>query len=122
MIPAATPQPDPRAGQKVVLTAVLSQLDPRSHVDQQIHADLVARAKTGKEKYGVMLESHNGRDALIDLQQEALDAVMYAHQYKMECDTTAENWGEWAVRHGLFVRALEFARAVTRVIRARGGS
>jgi hypothetical protein len=110
MIPAATPQPDPRAGQKVVLTAVLSQLDPRSHVDQQIHADLVARAAIGKEKYGVMLESHNGRDALIDLQQEALDAVMYAHQYEME----------WAVRHALFVRALEFARAVTRAIRERG--
>ncbi|NJK43979.1 MAG: hypothetical protein HC933_06550 [Pleurocapsa sp. SU_196_0] len=120
MTPAATPQPTPKPGSKTVLPGVLCQLDLRSNVDQQIHADLVARAKIGKEKYGTMLETNNGRDALIDLQQEALDAVMYAHQYEMECNT-GEDWGEWAARHALFVRALELARAATRMVRARGG-
>lgn len=43
-------------------------------------ADLSERAKHGREKYGTMLRAHNGRDALVDAYQEAMDLVMYLRQ------------------------------------------
>lgn len=49
-------------------------------------ADLQERADTGKEKYGTYLETHNGRDALWDAYQEALDLVMYLRQAILERD------------------------------------
>lgn len=42
--------------------------------------DLEARAEAGKQKYGTYLMTHNGRRALIDAYQEALDLVMYLRQ------------------------------------------
>jgi len=48
--------------------------------------DLKERAAIGEEKYGTLLESHNGRDALIDAYQEALDLVMYLRQALLERD------------------------------------
>jgi hypothetical protein len=42
------------------------------------------RAEAGKKKYGVYLQTHNGRDALWDAYQEALDLVMYLRQRILE--------------------------------------
>jgi len=42
--------------------------------------DLVDRAEAGNKKYGTYLETGNGRDALIDAYQEALDLCMYLRQ------------------------------------------
>lgn len=42
--------------------------------------DLQTRAEDGKKKYGKYLQTHNGRDALIDAYQEALDLCMYLRQ------------------------------------------
>ena len=42
--------------------------------------DLTDRAEVGKERYGTYLETHNGRDALMDAYQEALDLSMYIRQ------------------------------------------
>jgi len=64
-------QPDPkRNGGEIVINVVV--------------ADLQERAETGKEKYGWYLETHNGRDALWDAYQEALDLVMYLRQAILE--------------------------------------
>jgi hypothetical protein len=65
-------QPAPQHGEQRVLDAVL--------------ADLTARAEVGKAKYGVYLETENGRDALVDAYQEACDLVMYLKQALMERD------------------------------------
>lgn len=46
--------------------------------------DLEARAETGKEKYGTYLRTKNGRNALMDAYQEALDLCMYLKQKLME--------------------------------------
>lgn len=46
--------------------------------------DLLARAKAGEQHYGTPLMSHNGRNALVDLYQELLDALNYLAQYQME--------------------------------------
>lgn len=39
--------------------------------------DMAMRDKIGKERYGVALQPHNGRDSLRDLMEELLDATVY---------------------------------------------
>ena len=63
---AATPEPPPRKGKRVILDLVMR--------------DLESRALAGRDKYGTFLESHNGRDALMDAYQEVLDLAMYLRQ------------------------------------------
>jgi hypothetical protein len=43
-------------------------------------ADIEARVEAGKQKYGTVLQSHNGRDPLWDAYQEAIDLAMYLRQ------------------------------------------
>lgn len=43
-------------------------------------ADMAERDRVGRERYGTPLQPHNGRDALIDAYQEALDLVVYLRQ------------------------------------------
>ena len=64
--PAATPQPAPTGNGVEILPLVI--------------ADLNARAEMGEKKYGTRLKAHNGRDALMDAYQEALDLCMYLRQ------------------------------------------
>lgn len=45
-----------------------------------VMADLVARAEQGRAEYGTYLQPNNGRDALWDAYQEALDMAMYLRQ------------------------------------------
>lgn len=70
MSKADKPEPKPTAGRDIVLTAVLQ--------------DLRDRAEAGKLKYGTYLMTHNGRNALMDAYQEALDLCMYLKQALME--------------------------------------
>lgn len=42
-----------------------------------VRADLESRAAEGEKKYGQRLKAINGRDAMIDAYQEALDLCMY---------------------------------------------
>ena len=46
--------------------------------------DLEERDELGKIRYGTRLQPNNGRDALIDLYQELLDAVVYLRQLLYE--------------------------------------
>jgi hypothetical protein len=48
--------------------------------------DLVERSVTGQLKYGTALRAGNGRDALTDAYQEALDLVQYLRQVLYERD------------------------------------
>lgn len=43
-------------------------------------ADMRERDAVGRERYGTPLQAHNGRDALVDAYQEALDLVVYLRQ------------------------------------------
>jgi hypothetical protein len=45
---------------------------------------LLARREQGRAKYGTELESHNGRNALADAAQEAVDLLVYLAQELME--------------------------------------
>lgn len=70
---AAAPQPQPRGSGAEILPLV--------------QADLTARAEMGREKYGTTLRVNNGRDALMDAYQEALDLAMYLRQAIAERDS-----------------------------------
>lgn len=70
MSDATRKEPAPQPGRQVVLDAVI--------------VDLEMRAEFGRKKYGTYLQTFNGRDALIDAYQEALDLVMYLKQALLE--------------------------------------
>lgn len=43
-------------------------------------ADMRDRDHVGRQRYGTPLQPHNGRDALVDAYQEALDLAVYLRQ------------------------------------------
>lgn len=51
-----------------------------------VRADMRVRDHVGRARYGTPLQPHNGRDALVDLYQELLDAVVYCRQAIFERD------------------------------------
>jgi hypothetical protein len=52
--------------------------------------DLEMRSSIGKEKYGEALRAFNGRDPMVDLYQELIDAVQYIRQAIEERNMSAE--------------------------------
>lgn len=56
----------------------------RTVVFPHVVADIRARAEHGIKKYGRPLETGNGRSALQDAYEEALDLVMYLKQKLLE--------------------------------------
>jgi len=71
--PAATPEP--------MSTVGIDEVFP------ELIKDLESRRQLGIEKYGHPLQTHNGRDPLIDAYQERLDDVVYTKQFLMERDS-----------------------------------
>jgi hypothetical protein len=67
---ASKPEPLPQKGKLKVLDFVVQ--------------DFKDRAAFGFKKYQTYLETNNGRDALIDAYQEAIDLVMYLRQAILE--------------------------------------
>lgn len=43
-------------------------------------ADMYERDHVGRQRYGTPLQTNNGRDALVDAYQEALDLAVYLRQ------------------------------------------
>ena len=56
------------------------------NIDDLVTADIEARGQAGEQKYGERLKPHNGRDALMDAYQEALDLTKYLRQALYERD------------------------------------
>jgi len=71
-MPAHLHEPPPQPGRLAIVDLV--------------ETDIRARAEEYRPKYGTYLESHNGRDALMDAYQEALDLCMYLRQAIAERD------------------------------------
>ena len=72
MSDARTNEPDPKNGDFIVADYVL--------------ADIELRVQMGLAKYKTKLKTNNGRDALWDAYQEAIDLVMYLRQAILERD------------------------------------
>lgn len=51
-----------------------------------VFLDMRERDNMGEKKHGTRLQPHNGRDALVDAYQEALDLVVYMRQAIYERD------------------------------------
>lgn len=56
----------------------------RPSVQSMVRADLTDREQVGIQRYGTPLQPHNGRDALVDAYQEALDLACYLRQLLAE--------------------------------------
>jgi hypothetical protein len=67
------PQPVPRLASEI-------------HLWKLVVKDMESRDEFGKKKYGTALHPFNGRDALIDAYQEALDLCVYLRQAIYERD------------------------------------
>ena len=61
-------------------------LDDIRHYPDTLKSDFIRRSSQGELKYTYPLQANNGRDALADLYQELLDAVLYAKQLLEEVD------------------------------------
>ncbi len=55
-----------------------------TNVGELVIKDMQTRIDMGFKKYGTKLQTHNGRDALQDLYEELIDAVMYLKQTILE--------------------------------------
>ena len=62
---AEQPDPTPNAGRPVW---------------ELVIEDMRERDRVGRARYGTPLQPHNGRDALVDAYQEALDLCVYLRQ------------------------------------------
>lgn len=92
---AAIPQPAPTGEGAIVLDSAVQFIDGmlvagfgpvRNHSLTWVRDDLLARAEMGRQKYGTLLRTHNGRDPIVDQYQEVLDALMYSRQSRDEGD------------------------------------
>jgi hypothetical protein len=50
------------------------------HIADLVLADILERKRIGMQRYGTPLQAHNGRNALRDAYEEALDLAMYLRQ------------------------------------------
>lgn len=65
----------------------------REQVLPHVMANMAARIAKGADEYGEPLTTGNGRDALVDAYEEALDLAMYLKQAIMERDAaTPRQW------------------------------
>ena len=68
----------------VVMKPQSSPKPGRTNVTELVVQDLLARAQKGNQKYGRPLETFNGRNALQDAYEEAIDLVQYLKQRLLE--------------------------------------
>lgn len=62
-------------------------LNSSPHIVDLVMQDMAARKAAGLEKYGTPLQAHNGRNALVDAYQEAIDLALYLRQAIEESKT-----------------------------------
>jgi hypothetical protein len=70
----------------VLVGAELRRSRGSSPVLWRVLEDLESRKQVGIERYGEPLKAHNNRDALRDLNEELLDALVYVMQNIQEAD------------------------------------
>jgi hypothetical protein len=103
---AVLPQPPPTGDGAEVWPLVIAELRAQGH--HRLAEYGAARDAFGRAKYGTPLRVVNGRDALVEVLQEALDAVAYARQFHEEaCNATS-----FAIYRG----AIVFAQAVAEAL------
>jgi hypothetical protein len=121
------PKPDPNNGDSMhdlVIQDILSR-DPHwdvsvgkaRHIRDQVADDLLARKAFGLEKYGTVLQTANGRNFLLDLYQELLDASVYARGRLL---MVPEDGLEWAMLFEVYDDIVGHLTRVRRLLNAAG--
>lgn len=89
--------------------------------EARVLEDMKERDRVGREKYGTPLQPHNGRNALVDAYQEALDLVVYLRQHCIEGGLTRllHSYDAWGPELHLYRRALDMALALKTLIMGR---
>ena len=108
-------QPDPVANDRpaiwpIVIENVAATFACNDSVAALLVADMSERHRVGCERYGMPLQAGNGRDALVDAYQEALDLCAYMRQ--------AHEEGAGGV-YAIYLQALRTAFDIRRVIATR---
>jgi hypothetical protein len=84
-------QADQETERKNEMSSIKDQPAPTSNglpaVWDLVIADMKERDAIGRERYGTPLQPFNGRDALVDAYQEALDLAVYLRQAIAERDS-----------------------------------
>lgn len=88
-------------------TIAESWSDFSSQLVNYVENDFIERERLGVESYGTPLQTHNGRNALIDAYEELLDAFMYITQHGSE-----NNWSEYSTDLALNNTALAIREVV----------
>ena len=74
----------------------MTQPPPKANDSQPIWLlviqDMQARDSLGRERYGTPLQANNGRDALRDAYEEALDLCVYLRQAIEERDRVRQDY------------------------------
>lgn len=99
---------------------LLAEVEPMSSYGDQVTADLCRRAAVGKERYGTFLQPFNGRDALLDSYEEALDLATYLMQAVVESKASKSDEVYWAYRDALYVAA-RIAKLMEKRTNGQGG-
>lgn len=76
-----------------------------SSYGDQVTKNLCERAEIGRKRYGTYLQPFNGRDALLDSYEEALDLATYLMQAVAESRASKSDEVYWAYRDALYVAA-----------------
>lgn len=88
--------------------------------DPALVADMLARDLLGRERYGSPLLVWNGRDALADAYQEALDMVVYLEQCHQRVPESTKAWDPYHPRDVLLSLRNE-ALGICRQLRTLAG-
>lgn len=71
----------------------LPRPNDRPDIQSAVIADLHARRELGRMRYGTALQAGNGRDAMRDAYEEALDLAVYLKQLMVERDELGMHGG-----------------------------
>ena len=87
----------------------LPEKNDQPYIQDLVIADIQKRRELGISRYGTALQPHNGRDALQDAYDEAIDLCQYLKQAIVERDALMQithqacdhAWSEWEPAPGL---------------------
>jgi hypothetical protein len=98
--------------------SVLAHLPPTT--DPRISQEMLERHELGMRRYGVPLRVWNGRDALADAYQEALDLVVYLEQCRLRVPESTQPWDPYHPRDVVTSLRNEVVGVLTQLRALRG--
>lgn len=120
-------QPPPVQNASVpIWELVIKDCDTMIRADEEralLIADMRERHRIGCERYGTPLQANNGRDALVDAYQEALDLCAYLKQASIE-GVPIPGYRSGSGRtytDKLYIAAVRIAAEIRKLIRLRKG-